>query len=56
MPLTKSGKKLKKIFEEEYTGKKVPKEFQSKYGKVYSKKEADSVFYAFERKHKGLKK
>lgn len=56
MPLNKEGRKLKKLFELEYTGKPVPRKYQSRYGKVYSKKEADSVFFAFERKHKGLKK
>lgn len=48
--------KLKRIFEKEYTGKKVPKEWQSKYGKTYSKKEADKIFYSWENKHKGVKK
>lgn len=48
--------KLKKIFEETYTGKKVPKRYQEKYGKRYSKDEADDIFYAFENKHKRGKK
>lgn len=48
--------KLKHIFEKEYTGKKVSKEYQPKYGKTYSKKEADEIFYAFQNKHKGGKK
>ena len=39
MPLKKKGKKLKKIFEEEY-----------------GKKKGDNIFYAYENKHKGLKK
>jgi HEPN domain-containing protein len=55
MVLNKLGKELKSKFIKEYTGKKVPKEYQKDYGKIYNKKEAESVFYAFERKHKGLK-
>lgn len=52
MPLNKTGKKLKKIFVKEYTGKKVPKKWQKKYGKRYSKSEAVNIFYAYENKHK----
>lgn len=44
MPLTKEGKKLKKIFEHEYEHK------------GFSKKKADSIFYAYENKHKKLKR
>jgi hypothetical protein len=44
--------KIKKIFEEEYTGKSVPKKYQSKYGKIYSKSEVDRIFYAWENKRK----
>jgi len=44
--------KIKKIFEEEYTGKPVPKKYQSKYGKIYSKLEADRIFYTWENKRK----
>jgi len=44
------AKKLRLEFEREYTGKKVPKKWQKKYGKVYSKKEADKIFYAWENK------
>lgn len=39
--------KLKKIFEKTYIGKKVPKKYQDKYGKIYDKEEADEVFYAW---------
>ena len=39
MPLTKKGRKLKKIFEKEYQGK----------GRT--KAEADAIFYAYEAKH-----
>lgn len=48
--------RLKKLFEREYTGKKVPKKYQAKYGKVYSKEEADEIFYAWFNKQKGGKK
>ena len=44
--------KIKRAFEKEYTGKKVPKKYQPRYGKVYSKKEADEIFYAWENKRK----
>ena len=47
-------KDLEKAFEREYVGKKVPKKWQSKYGKVYSKKEADEIFFKWENKH-GIK-
>lgn len=47
--------KIKRLFEEEYTGKKVPKKWQSKYGKVYSKAEADEIFYAWLNKKGGKK-
>jgi HEPN domain-containing protein len=48
--------KIKLAFEKQYTGKPVPKEWQSKYGKKYSKDEADEVFYAWENRFKGGKK
>jgi len=47
-------RRLKLIFEKTYTGKPVPKKYQSKYGKFYDKKEADEVFYAW--LNKGKKK
>lgn len=43
------SKKLTKLLESterHYTGKKVPKEYQKRYGKTYSKKEARSIGYA----------
>ena len=46
--------KIKKIFEREYTGKPVPKKYQSKYGKKYDKNEIKSVSYAIARS-KGVK-
>jgi HEPN domain-containing protein len=48
--------KIKKAFIKQYTGKKVPKEWQSKYGKVYDKEEAEEIFYAWENKYKGGRK
>ncbi|MHA1880871.1 MAG: hypothetical protein ACTSYG_10795 [Candidatus Heimdallarchaeota archaeon] len=47
--------KLKKIFVKTYAGKPVPKKYQAKYGKVYSKKEAERIFYATQQKRKKRK-
>ena len=44
MVLTAKGKRLKKIFEKEYEAK----------GKT--KAESDRIFYAYENKHKNLRK
>jgi hypothetical protein len=44
--------KIKKAFIEQYEGKKVPKEWQKEYGKTYSKKEAEQIFYKWENKFK----
>jgi hypothetical protein len=54
MPETKIFKKLKKNVSETYLGKKVPKEYQSKYGKVYDEKEVKSISFAIA-KSKGIK-
>ena len=43
-------KKLLSGTEEFYTGKKVPKEYQGRYGKVYSEEEARSIGFAIARK------
>jgi hypothetical protein len=48
--------KIKLAFEKTYTGKKVPKEWQSKYGKKYSKDEADEVYESWVNRFKGGKK
>ena len=47
-------KKLKRIFEETYTGKKVPKKYQKKYGKTYDENDIESLSYAIANS-KGLK-
>lgn len=44
--------KIKKLFMEEYLGKKVPKKYQKKYGKVYDKKEVEQIFYSWLNKRK----
>ena len=54
MPESKAFKKLKSSLSEEYLGKKVPKEYQSKYGKRYDKKDIKSFSFAVSRK-KGIK-
>jgi len=54
MPHSKVFRELLKTMETEYTGKKVPKKFQAKYGKVYDKKETKSIAYAVA-KSKGIK-
>jgi len=54
MPHSKVFRELLKQMEKEYTGKKVPKKFQPKYGKVYQKKETKSIAYAVA-KSKGIK-
>lgn len=46
MPKSKKLTKLLKSTESYYKGKKVPKAYQKKYGKIYSKEEARSVGYA----------
>jgi hypothetical protein len=54
MPHSKIFKELLKNVETEYTGKKVPEKYKSKYGKAYDKKEAKSIAYAIA-KSKGIK-
>ena len=46
MPETSAFKKLKKNVFETYLGKKVPKEYQKKYGKTYDESEVKSVAFA----------
>ena len=43
MPKSKRLKDLIKSTEEFYTGKKVPKKYQGRYGKKYSKDEAKLI-------------
>jgi len=52
MPKSKKFKKLLKATKEYYAGKKVPKIYQRKYGKVYSEKEAKGIGYAIAKKQK----
>lgn len=54
MPLTKDFKKLLGSMEGEYIGKKVPKQYQNRYGKTYDKKDVKSFSYAVA-KSKGIK-
>lgn len=46
MPETKSFIKLKEAVKGEYLGKKVPKKYQGRYGKVYGKKDVKSTAFA----------
>jgi len=50
MPKTAKFKKLLKSTREFYVGKPVPESFQKRYGKVYDRKEAESVGYAIAKK------
>jgi len=50
MPYTKKFRKLLENVEEHYAGKAVPKEYQEKYGKIYSEQEAKSIAFAIARK------
>ena len=54
MPYTKSFKKLLGSLEEEYKGKKVPKEYQKRYGKKYGDKDILKFGFAVARS-KGIK-
>lgn len=52
MPKTKKFLELKKAVVDYYEGKKVPGKWQSKYGKRYSKKEAERIAYAIAKKRR----
>lgn len=54
MPKTKSGKRFVRSVTNFYRGKKVPMKYRSRYGKVYSSKEAKSVAFAIAKK-KGIR-
>lgn len=54
MPYTKDFTKLLGNVKKTYLGKKVPKKYQSQYGKRYDKKEVKSLSYAIA-KSKGIK-
>jgi hypothetical protein len=53
-PYTKKFSKLLKSTDKEYTGKLIPKKYQSKYPgeKRYTKKEADSIAFGIAQKHR----
>lgn len=50
MPKSKKFLKLLKAVRKQYVGKKVPKLYQKRYGKIYSKAEAERIAYATARK------
>ena len=52
MPKSKKFKKLISNVEGYYIGKKVPRSYQEKYGKIYDKEEAKSIAYAIAKKKK----
>lgn len=54
MPESKAFKKLKGSLMKQYLNDKVPKEYQSRYGKRYDKKDIKSFAFAVARK-KGIK-
>ena len=43
MPQTKDFKKLMKNVEDTYWGEKVPREYQKDYGKIYNKKDLETL-------------
>jgi len=55
MPFTKSFKKLLKDVESTYLGTKVPKKYQKSYGKIYNKKDIDTLAIRIA-KVKGIKR
>lgn len=55
MPQSKKVERLIESVKKQYTGKKVPKIYQKKYGRVYSEEEAKQVGFAIATK-KGWKK
>jgi hypothetical protein len=52
MPYTNNFKKLLSATKSEYLGKKVPKKYQKRYGKVFDSKETKSVAFAIANKNK----
>ena len=52
MPQTKEFIKLKEVVKGEYFGKKVPKKYQGKYGKVYGLKHVKSLAFAIAKSKK----
>ena len=54
MPQTSDFKKLKRSLTNEYLGKKVPRQYQDRYGKRYDSSDINSFAYAVARS-KGIK-
>lgn len=54
MPKTKAFRNLLESVEDTYLGKKVPKKYQKRYGKVYDKDEIKSIGIAIA-KSRGIK-
>jgi len=52
MPKSKKFQRLLKATRTYYAGRKVPKKYWKKYGKIYSKEEAGRIAYAIARKQK----
>ncbi|MFW6130032.1 MAG: hypothetical protein ACOC56_02535 [Atribacterota bacterium] len=52
MPKTKQFIKLEKAVKKQYLGKKVPVQFQKRYGKKYGLKDVKSVAYAIAKRRK----
>jgi HEPN domain-containing protein len=52
MPKSKKFIELLENVKKEYTGKKVPIKYQTKYGKVYSEEETKSIAHAIAKKYK----
>jgi hypothetical protein len=50
----KAVKAIEKHVREQYLGKKVPKQYQKKYGKRYDESEVEEIAYAIA-KSKGIK-
>jgi len=50
MPKTKKFKKLLRAVRKQYLGKKVPKKWRKKYGKLYDKEEVRRIAYAIAKK------
>ncbi len=52
MPHSKHFDELLSNVKKEYSGKKVPKKYQHKYGKIYSEEEAKSIGFAIANKQR----
>ena len=52
MPETKQFIELKKAVKGEYLGKKVPRKYQGRYGKIYGKKDVKGLAFAIAKSKK----